>query len=87
MEALKNFLWPIIVIGGLGAFIDFLIGRTGQDKARNLLFQWWVRFDDVHWKNFGREEAMFAAYLIERWFGKIIWSINRIICLFYIFSN
>jgi hypothetical protein len=55
METLKDILWPIIAIGGLGAFVDFLIGRTGQEIAKDFLLRWWVRFDDVHWKNFGRE--------------------------------
>ena len=52
METLKDILWPIVVVGGLGAFIDFLIGRTGQQKAKDFLLKWWVRFDDVRWKNF-----------------------------------
>ena len=28
METLKDFLWPIVSLGGLGAFIDFLIGKS-----------------------------------------------------------
>jgi hypothetical protein len=35
METLKDFLWPIVLIGGLGAFIDFLLGRTGQERAKD----------------------------------------------------
>src|SRR5215472_14409771 len=85
METLKNFLWPIVAIGGLGALIDFLIGRTGQAKAKDFLLKWWVRFDDVHWKNFGREEGLFAVQLIDRWFGKKIWSPGRIAAAFTIF--
>jgi hypothetical protein len=34
-EAIKDFLWPIVAIGGLGAYIDFLIGRTGQERAKD----------------------------------------------------
>jgi hypothetical protein len=79
METLKDFLWPIATIGGLGAFIDFLIGRAGQEKTRDLLLKWWVRFDDVRWRNFGREEGLFAGRLIEQWFGKKIWSLRRIV--------
>jgi hypothetical protein len=82
MEALKNFLWPIIVIGGLGAFIDFLIGKTGQERAKDFLFRWWVRFDDVRWRNFGREEALFAGQLIEKWFGRRMYSVRRLIVAF-----
>ena len=69
MEMLKDFLWPIVAIGGVGAFIDFLIDRTGQEKAKDFLLKWWVRFDDVHWRNFGREEGLSAAQLISHWFG------------------
>jgi hypothetical protein len=60
MEKLKDILWPIIAIGALGAFIDFLIGKAGQAKTKDLLLKWWVRFDDVRWKNFGREEGLLA---------------------------
>src|SRR5215472_11134497 len=78
METLKDFLWPIVLVGGLGAFIDFLIGRTGQAKAKDFLLKWWVRFDDVHWRNLGREEGLFAGELIGKWFGKRAWSLCRI---------
>jgi hypothetical protein len=30
METLKDILWPVVLVGGLGAFIDFLIGKAGQ---------------------------------------------------------
>jgi hypothetical protein len=81
MEWLKNILWPIVIIGGLGAFIDFLIGKTGQERAKDFLLRWWVRFDDVHWKNFGREEALFAAQVIQNRFGKrffvyVVWCVG-----------
>src|ERR1700758_454649 len=78
METIKNIASAVLVVGGLGAFIDFLIGRTGQAKAKDFLLKWWVRFDDVHWKNFGREEGLFAGRLIEKWFGRRIWSLRRI---------
>jgi hypothetical protein len=46
METLKDILWPIVLVGGLGALIDFLIGKTGQERAKDFLLRWWVRFDD-----------------------------------------
>ena len=79
METLKDILWPVVLVGGFGAFIDFLIGRAGQEKARDWLLEWWVRFDDVRWRNFGREEGLFAGRLIEKLFGKRIWGIRRTI--------
>ena len=82
METLKDILWPIVLVGGLGGLIDFLIGKAGQGKAKDFLLKWWVRFDDVRWKNFGREEGLFAGQIIERWFGKRIWSWRRILLAF-----
>jgi hypothetical protein len=85
METLKDVLWPIVAIGGLGTFIDFLIGRRGQEKARDWFLKWWVRFDDVHWKNFGREEGLFAGRLIQCWFGKRFWSPRRLLAFVVMF--
>jgi hypothetical protein len=85
METLKNFLWPIVAIGGLGALIDFLIGKAGQEKAKDFLLRWWVRFDDVRWNNFGREEGLFSGQLIEKWFGRRMWTTRRIAIAFSIF--
>jgi hypothetical protein len=87
METLKDFLWPIVAIGGLGAFIDFLIGKAGQAKAKDFLLKWWIRFDDVRWRNFGREEGLFAGELIERWFGRRIWNFRRIASALLIFCS
>jgi len=78
MEKLQAILWPIVLVGGLGALVDFLIGKAGQEKARDLLLKWWVRFDDVRWSNFGREEGLFAGHLIEKWFGRRAWSCRRL---------
>jgi hypothetical protein len=78
MDKLKDILWPIVLVGGLGAFIDFLLGRTGQQRAKDFLLEWWVKFDDIHWRNLGREEGVFAGRLIERWFGRRIWSLHRV---------
>jgi hypothetical protein len=78
METVKNIASAVITIGGLGAFIDFVIGSAGQAKAKDFMLKWWVRFDDVRWNNFGREEGLFAGRLIERCFGRRIWSSRRI---------
>jgi hypothetical protein len=85
METLQHFLWPVVMIGGLGAFIDFLIGKAGQMRAKDFLLGWWVRFDDVRWKNFGREEGLFAGRLIDKWFGGRILSSRRIASALIIF--
>jgi hypothetical protein len=77
MEHMPGWLWPIVTLGAAGAFIDFLMGRAGQDRARDLLTRWWVRFDDVHWDNFGRKEALFAISILDRLAGKTIIDLRR----------
>ena len=41
METVKNIASAIIVIGGLVAVIDVLIGRTGQEKPKNFCRPLW----------------------------------------------
>jgi len=86
METLKDILWPIVLVGGVGAFIDFLIGKAGQERAKEFLFRWWVRFNDVQWRSFGREEGFFAGELIGRWCGRRIWSFRRFMAAVTILS-
>jgi hypothetical protein len=86
---LPEWLWPIALLGGSGAFIDFLIGRAGQDRARSFLETWWIKFDDVHWKNFGQKEALFAVSLLDRWCGRRLFSVRRLIfvTLFFVIAG
>ena len=85
METLKDIILPVVVLGVLGRFIDFLIGKAGQERAKDFLLRWWVRFDDVRWRNFGKEEGLFAGSFIDKWFGPRIWSRRRIVMAFLIF--
>jgi hypothetical protein len=79
MGPLKDILWPIVGAGGSGALIDFVIGKAGQAKAKDLLLEWWVRFDDIKWKNFGREDGLFAVFFLDKCFGRRIYSFKRIV--------
>jgi hypothetical protein len=63
-----------------------VIGKDGQEKVKDFLLRWWVRFEDVHWSNFGREEGLFAGRLLERWFGRKLWSLRRIVSAFILFG-
>jgi hypothetical protein len=82
METVRNIASAVIVIGGLGAFIDFLIGRTGQERAKDFLLRWWVRFDNVQWRTFGKEEGLFAGELIAKWLGRRVYSLRRFVAFF-----
>jgi hypothetical protein len=85
---LSDFLWLIAVFGGLGAFIDFLIGRAGQERAKDFLLGWWVKLSDIKRGDLGKEDALFIASVIERWLGSTIWSRKRVMATstFAVFS-
>jgi hypothetical protein len=87
-KTLPGWLWPIATFAGVGAFIDFLIGRGGADRVRDFLETWWIKFDDVRWNNFGQKEAMFAIDLIDRWCGRQLWSWRRwiFVLIFFVIS-
>ena len=78
MNTFTDFLWPIILFGSCGGFIDFLIGKSGQENARNWLLKWWIRFDDIRWNNFGKKEGIFAGHLISKLLGDKLWSCKRV---------
>jgi hypothetical protein len=82
---LPDWLWWIAGLTGLGGFVDFLIGRAGQQRLRSSLETWWIRFDEVHPKNFGKKEALYAIHIIDIWFGSKFLSRKRFIFLFYFF--
>jgi hypothetical protein len=67
-------------IGGLaaiGAAIDFLMSRSEKKRLNNWLAEWWIRFDDVRWSNFGKAEAKLAVALLDRYTGPRLWSWAR----------
>lgn len=70
----------IAAIGGfaaIGAFIDFLMSRSKKDKLKAALEDWWLRFEDIRWGNFGRKEAELTVAVLDRWAGPRLWSWRR----------
>jgi hypothetical protein len=67
-------------VGGftaLGYLIDLLMWKTEKEKLKSWLEDWWLRFSDVKWSNFGRKEAELAVQILDRWAGPDIWSGKR----------
>jgi hypothetical protein len=52
---LSDWLSLVAALGGLGAFIDFVIGRAGQERAKDVLIKWWIRLSDVKGGTLGKE--------------------------------
>jgi hypothetical protein len=65
-----NLMWPIVLLGGLGVFIDFVLGAAGQRRVKEWMTEWWVIFEDTDWKSFSTVEAQFFKGLSDRLFGQ-----------------
>jgi hypothetical protein len=61
---------------GIGAFIDFFLGKRGQTLVRNHLESWWIQLADLHLRTFAREEAKFARDVLYNLFGTFL-SVQR----------
>lgn len=82
---MASFIGPLETVAacaGTGAFIDFWIGRAGQERVKKQLEDWWLRLSYVRWGNFGREEATFALEVFEKGFGKKLFSWQRVIACY-----
>jgi hypothetical protein len=82
---LPDWLWPIAFFGGLGVFIDFLVGKAGQARCKAFLELWWLRFADVTWSNLGRKELEFLLYLLDSWFGRALFTVRRWLAALFLF--
>jgi hypothetical protein len=64
-------------LAGIGGLIDLAMYKAEQDKLKALLEDWWLRFTDVKWSNFGRAEAELAVQILDRWAGPRLWLWKR----------
>lgn len=71
--------WAVPAWGAIGIGIDFLLGKSGQQRVKDWLETWWLRLSDVKWDNFGRKEALFALQKMDRWFGRRFLSVRRLL--------
>jgi hypothetical protein len=65
-------------LAGVGVFVDFLLGKSGQKSIRDRLESWWYRFDDVKWNNFGSKEAEYCVRLLDSYAGIRLFSWRRL---------
>jgi hypothetical protein len=78
LGGIEGALSTIAACAGVGAFIDFWIGKRGDKRVRDWLETWWLRFSYVNVKNFGREEALYAIAILDSLFGQRLASGRRL---------
>jgi hypothetical protein len=64
-------------ITGIGVLIDLALYKSEKAKFKAKLEDWWLRFNEVKWSNFGRKEADLAVQILDRWAGPRLWSWKR----------
>jgi hypothetical protein len=85
----------IVVLGGLGSGIDFLLSETQKNRIKDWLLIAWVKFDDMKLSNFSEKEATYFIDLSDRLFGGRFLSWKRLLsccvivagCLSYWFQT
>lgn len=61
----------------IGWWIDLALDDPQQRQVRRKLDDWWTKFDEIKWVNFGQQEGLAALLLFDRVFGDQLWSFRR----------
>ena len=77
LSELQNILWPVALLGGIGALIDFFLGKAGQRRLKGWLEVQWYKFHEVNWHNFTAKEASYYIKASDRIVGAKLFSIRR----------
>jgi len=59
----------VLAFGGMGAFIDFFLGKRGQSRVKTALESFWIGLAYVNFRTFARAEAAMAHDIFLRMFG------------------
>jgi hypothetical protein len=79
-EPVDKWQAALAAMGGMtaiGGLIDLAMWQAEKEKLKGRLEDWWLRFTDVKWSNFGRVEAELAIQILDRWAGPRLWSWKR----------
>jgi hypothetical protein len=72
-------------ICGLVVAYDNFTGKPRQKRLKDALETWWLKVSYMKWSAFGREEALFAASVIQQIFGTLF-SLRRLLICTAIFA-
>ena len=75
---LASSLEAVAACGGVGGFLDFVLGKAGQRKAKDWVETNWLKLSYVEFKAFGKTEATFTSYVLSKLLGRKFISIHRL---------
>jgi hypothetical protein len=73
----------IVACGGVGALIDFALGKAGQLRVKSALETLWIRISYTKFRTFGREEMLASARILRAAFGEFI-SWRRLLAIAFL---
>jgi hypothetical protein len=77
---MDRWLEALAALGGfaaIGGLIDLAMYKAEKAKLKAKLEDWWLRFTDVRWSNFGRKESELAIQILDQWAGPKLWTRKR----------
>jgi hypothetical protein len=81
LKTVGNVLSVLGLIAGLGAvgkFIDWYFDKPWVKPFKDWLLRGWVKFDDMHWYNFSKNEAQYFLGFFDRVFGSKLFGWRRL---------
>jgi hypothetical protein len=92
---MDKWLEALAALGGfaaIGGLIDLAMYKTEKAKLKAKLEDWWLRFNEVNWSNFGRKEAELSIQILDRVAGpklggKRLWFCTKVTIVVWVCTS
>jgi hypothetical protein len=54
------------IVAAVGRWIDLALDDSQAKRVRSKLDDWWIKFDQITWFNFGQQKGLAALRLFDR---------------------
>lgn len=66
-----SFFFGVLMLVALLTFTDFLLGKNGREKVKQLVGEWWVYLDDSTYAGLGADDAARLLHWVRKGLGPI----------------
>lgn len=67
-----RFFFGVVAFVAFLSFVDFLLGKTGREKIKELVGNWWVYLEDTTFAGLGAADAAWIRSWFEKRLGPIL---------------